>query len=176
MNLLEQIDLLFDHFQDEKCGWHDGYNPYWRPNWRDEVESELDLIKKNSPIPLPEDYCEVFRRFGGGIIEDRRPNRVMPVMTFWTWADMKDFDATVDFFQDCPHGLPLGDDMGDMVYFYVRNGDDTGLYMSEKSVAFDRDFWQKIADSFTELFTDSETQRRFRNYYRYGYDKGGDGW
>jgi hypothetical protein len=69
------------------------------------------------PVSLPEDYCELFRRFGGGGIDDTRPNRVIPTMTFWTWSDMKDLDATVDFFEDCPHALPFGDDIGDMVYF-----------------------------------------------------------
>ena len=105
MGLLEQINQLFDGFQDEPCRAWDGYNPYWRPNWKDEVETELNLIKEHSPVPLPEDYCEIFHHFGGGGIEDRRSNSVMPTMTFWIWNDIKDFDATVDFFSDCPNGL-----------------------------------------------------------------------
>ena len=88
---------------------------------------------------------------------------------------MKDFDATVGFFEDCPNGFPFGDDIGDVVYFYVDDGADTGIYMAGKSVTFDKDFWYKIAGSFTELFTSTEAQRLFRNYYRYDCDKGGDG-
>lgn len=65
MNLIEQINLLFDGFQDEACDAWDGYDPDCRPNWKDEVETELGLIKENSPISLPEDYSEIFRRFGG---------------------------------------------------------------------------------------------------------------
>ena len=42
-------------------------------------------------------------------------------------------------------------------------------------MTFDRDFWYKIAGSFTELFTSTEAQRLFRNFYRYGCDKGTDG-
>ena len=74
MSLIEQINLLFDNFQDPACRAWDGYNPYWRPNWKEKVEDELDLIREHSPVPLPEDYCELFRRFGGGGIEDQRPN------------------------------------------------------------------------------------------------------
>lgn len=175
MNLVERMNLLFGGFQDETCRACDGYNPHWRPNWKDEVETELDVIRDHFPIPLPEDYCEIFRKFGGGRIEDKRPNWVIPEMSFWTWDDMKDFDATVGFFEDCPNGFPFGDDIGDVVYFYVDDGTDTSIYMAEKSMTFDRDFWYKIAGSFTELFTSTEAQRLFRNFYRYGCDKGTDG-
>ena len=175
MNLIEQINLLFDGFQNEACDAWDGCESYCRPNWKDEVETELGLIKENSPISLPEDYSEIFRRFGGGGIEDKRPNSVMPTMTFWAWDDIEDFDATLDFFELCPNALPFGDDIGDRVYFYVYDGEETGIYMSGKASFFDKQYWKKIANSFTELFTSAEVQRLFRNYYRYGYDKGGDG-
>lgn len=173
MNLTEQINQLFDNFQDPVCRAWDGYNPNWRPNWREKVEDELNLIREHSPVPLPEDYCEIFRRFGGGGIEDRRPNCVMPTMTFWAWDDIKEFDATVDFFEDCPNALPFGDDIGDIVYIYVSNEEGSGIYMAYKSDFFED--MQKLADSLTELFTDSEIQRLFRNNYRFGCDKGGDG-
>ena len=173
INLIEQINQLFDNFQDPACRAWDGYNLYLRPNWREGVEDELHLIREHSPIPLPEDYCEIFRRFGGGGIEDRRSNYAIPTMTFWKWDDIKDFDATVNFFEDCPHALPFGDDIGDIVYLYVSDGDDSGIYMAYKSDFFEE--MQKLAGSLTELFTDTETQRLFRNYYRFGCDKGGDG-
>ena len=175
MNLIEQINLLFDNFQDEACYSTSGYDPDWRPNWWDEVETELKLILEHSPIPLPDDYCEIFRRFGGGCIEDHRPNRVMPDMTFWIWDDIAEFNTNVDFFVDCPNALPFGDDMGDVVYFYVNNEIDTGIYMAGKSLTWDNRYWHKIANSFTELFTNTEVQRLFRNYYQYGCDKGTDG-
>ena len=88
MNLIEQINLLFDDFQSEMCRAWDGYNSYWRPNWKNEVETELNLIREHSPILLPEDYCEIFRHFGGGGIDDTRPNKVIPTMTFWTCLDI----------------------------------------------------------------------------------------
>ena len=92
------------------------------------MEDKLNLIREHSPVPLPEDYREIFRRFGGGGIEDRRPNYAIPSMTFWKWDDIKEFDATVNFFEDCPHALPFGDDIGDIVYLYVCDGDDSGIY------------------------------------------------
>lgn len=172
MGLIEQINQLFDGFQDEACEAWDGEEE--NPDWKSEMEAELNLIKEHSPVPLPDDYCEIFRRFGGGGIEDKRPNRVMPTMTFWVWSDIEDFDANVEFFSYYSHALPFGDDIGDRVYFYVSDGEDT-IYMSGKAAFFDKQYWRKIANSFTELFTDAETQRLFRNYYRYGCDNGGDG-
>ena len=94
-------------------------------------------------------------------------------MTFWKWDDIKEFDATVNFFEDCSHALPFGDDIGDIVYLYVCDGDDNGIYMADKSDFFEE--MQKLAGSLTELFTSPEVQRLFRNYYRFGCDKGGDG-
>ena len=47
--------------------------------------------------------------------------------------------------------------------------------MSEKSLFWHKEYRTKIASSFTELFTDAEVQRKFRNYFNYGYDKGTDG-
>ena len=85
MNLIEQINVLFDNFQEETCSAWDGSHSYWRPNWKNEVGKEWNLIQENSPVPLPEDYREIFFHFGGGGIEDRRPDKVMPDMTFWTW-------------------------------------------------------------------------------------------
>ena len=78
-------------------------------------------------------------------------------------------------FQIVPMDCPFGDDIRDIVYFYVGDGEETGIYMAEKSLIFDKEYWTKIANSFTELFTDTEVQRLFRNYYRYGCDNGGDG-
>lgn len=175
MNLIEQINVLFDNFQEEACSAWDGYSPHWRPNWKNEVETEWNLIQENSPVPLPEDYREIFFHFGGGGIEDRRPNKVMPAMTFWAWEDIEDFDATVDFFENCPNALPFGDDIGDMCYFYICDGENTGIYMAEKSLTWDKEYWHKIAGTFTELFTSTEVQRLFRNFYNYGCDKGTDG-
>lgn len=63
--------------------------------------------------------------------------------------------------------------MGDIVYIYVSNGEDSGIYMADKSDFFEE--MQKLAGSLTELFTNPEAQRLFRNYYRFGCDKGGDG-
>ena len=88
---------------------------------------------------------------------------------------MKDFDAALKFFGACPKSLPFGDDMGDNVYFISDGDEEKGIYMSDKSTFRNKKFRRKIADSFTELFTDTETQRLFRNYSNYGYDKGGDG-
>lgn len=175
MNLIKQIYASFDNFDNEMCRGYNGYNPVWRPNWNEEIEAELNLIKQHSPISIPDDYCEVFRVFGGGGIDDRRSNQVMPTITFWKWDDIKEFDATVNFFEDCPNALPFGDDIGDMVYFLMESSTESGVYMADKSMVWDEEFRIKIANSLTELFVNAEVQRRFRNLYRFGEDKGGDG-
>ncbi len=175
MNLIKRIYENYNQFQDPQCHAYNGYHPDYHPNWENEVERQLQLIRENSPIPLPEDYCELFRAFGGGGIEDKRPNWVIPTMTFWKWEDMEDFNETFNFFDDCPNALPFGDDIGDRIYLIICDSTEHGIYMTGKSMFWDKTFRRKIADSFTELFTDGEVQRRFRNYYSYGDDKGGDG-
>ena len=175
MSLIEHIYALFNNFKDEECRAWSGREATWNPNWDQEIDGQWELIVKNSPIPLPDDYRELFYVFGGGGIEDQRPDWIIPEMTFWKWGDMKDFDAALKFFDACPKSLPFGDDMGDNVYFISDGDEEKGIYMSDKSTFRNKKFRRKIADSFTELFTDTETQRLFRNYSNYGYVKGGDG-
>ena len=73
------------------------------------------------------------------------------------------------------YALPLGDDIGDRVYMLIQNEEENGIYMAGKSMFWDKDFRKKIANSLTELFINTEVQRKFRNYYCYGYDRGTDG-
>ena len=63
MNIVEKIYNLFNNFQDEGCRAFNGYDPELCSSWNDYVEGELDLIRKHSPIQLPEDYCDIFRAF-----------------------------------------------------------------------------------------------------------------
>ena len=130
MSLIKQIYLLFDDFNDAQCYAHNGYDPEWRPTWNEDIEEQLRQIQRGSPISLPDDYCEVFRAFGGGCIEDSRENRIMPAMTFWTWDDIMEFDATVDFFKDCPNALPIGDDMVNKRHLFatVKANDKIRIY------------------------------------------------
>lgn len=175
MNFIENVYSLFDGFQDKKCNVWNGCQSDWNPNWNQEIEDQWRLIVENSPISLPDDYRTLFYVFGGGGIEDKRPNWVIPTMTFWKWEDIEDFDETLNFFDDCPNALPFGDDIGGRIYLIICDSTEHGIYMTSKSMFWDKTFRRKIADSFTELFTDGEVQRRFRNYYNYGEDKGGDG-
>ncbi len=175
MDLTQQIYHLFDGFQNKECYVWKGSDSNGKPYSEYEIENQLNQIKANSPIPLPEDYCQVFRVFGGGGFEDRWKHQVMPDMAFWTWDKIQDFHDTMCFFDDCPNGLPFADDSGDMVYFMLYENGSCRLYMTEKSTFWDEECRIKIADSFTQLFTDEEVQRLFRNYFSYGYDRGDDG-
>lgn len=57
-----------------------------------------------------------------------------------------------EYDEDCPNALPFGDDIGDKVYFYVCDGEETSVYMCEKSMRFDKEFWNRVANSFTDSF------------------------
>lgn len=173
MDLIEQINNLFDGFKDDECRAFNGYNKELYPNWNENIENELALISKNSPIPLPDDYCEIFRAFGGGAIEDERENYVIPTMTFWTWNDINEFieSEAENFFEDCPNALPFGDDGGDIVYFLMKKRGKIGIYMADKGDVIEPESSCKIANSFTELFTNSKLQQKFRDHYEFGYDE-----
>lgn len=171
MNLIKQIYLLYDNFSDENCWAIYGCDqPDLESDWKDKIENELNLIQEHSPISLPEDYCEIFRTFGGGAIEDERDDYVIPTMTFWTWADIDEFieSEAEDFFEECPNALPFGDDEGDMFYFFMKKGGEIGVYIAEKGGVPEAESRHKIANSLTELFTDAKVQKKFRKYYECG--------
>ena len=170
MNIVEKIYNLFNNFQDEGCTAFNGYDPELCSSWNDYVEGELDLIRKHSPIQLPEDYCDIFRAFCGGAIEDERDDYIIPTMTFWTWEDINEFieSEAEDFFEECPNALPFGDDEGDMFYFFMRRRGRVGIYIAEKGDYSDPESRHKIANSLTEVFTNSKIQGKFRNFYEYG--------
>lgn len=170
MSLVEQIYKLFNEFKDDGCRGFHGHNTQSSSSWSDYVEKELELIRSHSPIELPDDYCEIFRIFGGGAIEDERENYIIPTMTFWTWEDINEFleSEAEDFFEVCPNALPFGDDEGDMFYFFIKKGGKVGVYIAEKGDYADAESRHKIANSLTEVFTNSKIQHKFRDYYECG--------
>lgn len=60
MSLIEHIYALFNNFKDEECRAWSGREATWNPNWDQEIDGQWELIVKNSPIPLPDDYRELF--------------------------------------------------------------------------------------------------------------------
>lgn len=175
MDLTKIVYEEFNNFEDSECDGYNGHNSDCGPTLADDIETELRLIKEQSPISLPDDYCEIFRLFGGGGIEDKRKNYIIPTMTFWGWEDIEDFAEMSDFFETCPNALPFGDDIGDKLYCLIQTSTGTKIYMTWKSMFWDENYRHEIAESFTELFTNPEAQRKFRNLYKFGEDKGGDG-
>lgn len=172
MNLIEQIYSVFNGFKDDGCDLIDSRNRSLESSLVDHVknEKELELIRSHSPIDLPDDYCEIFREFCGCAIEDRRNNYVIPIMTFWTWEEINEFieSEAEDFFEECPNSLPFGDDEGDMFYFFIKERGKFGVYIAEKGGDPEAESRHKIANSLTEVFTNSKIQRKFRDYYEYG--------
>ena len=67
MSLIEHIYALFNNFKDEECRAWSGREATWNPNWDQEIDGQWELIVKNSPIPLPDDYGNI------GILTINRP-------------------------------------------------------------------------------------------------------
>ena len=173
-NFIKAVFNGFDNFTNRKecfairgveiSGKYDDYITIPVPDGR--LKKEWDKIEKNSPIPLPEDYKELFSVFGGGWIEDHRENyMVLPYISFWTWDDIVFFnDESIDeFWQECPRMLPFGDEAGDRFYIYGEGPEGVGIYYCEFGCGYYIDSMVKLADSFTELFTDKVAQEKAKN-------------
>lgn len=173
-DFLKEVFARFDNFSNPKecfairgveiSGKYDDYIISPLPDER--LEKEWEKIVKNSPIPLPEDYQALFSVFGGGWIEDHRENYlVLPYISFWTWDDIQFFeDFSLDeFWEECPRMLPFGDEAGSLFYVYGEGPEGTGIYYCSFGCENYVDYLVKLADSFTALFTDEETQIKVKN-------------
>lgn len=173
MSLLEQVFEKYDYFKNrEECfasrspqitGIWDDFITDPTPDKR--LEKEWEKIEKNSPIPLPDDYKELFSVFGGGSIEDMREDYLIaPLLSFYLWEDMQDFDDTMEFWEECPKMIPFGDECGDMVYLYGEGNDGLGIYICDHGAIYMEDM-EKVATTFTEMFTDEAAAERIKEIF-----------
>lgn len=59
--------------------------------------------------------------------------KIEKINRFHCWKTTAKFStALVDFFEKYPQALPFGDDIGDIVYLYMRDGENTGIFMADK--------------------------------------------
>ncbi len=170
-SFMKEVFATFGDFQNEECyalKWRklakqtDEYITSPLPDSR--LEREWKKIEKNSPIPLPEDYKELFYVFGGSTIENRRDISFLSCIRFWTWEDITFFEdqPIEEFWEECPKMLPWGDELGDRFYAYGEGPQGLGVYCCEFGAGSYWEEMDKLADSFTLLFTDKETQKWVR--------------
>ena len=144
---MEIKDLLFDYFDLYEDDQH--------------IFSKQDIQNVNnlSPIVLPSDYLEFIENVGSIslIYEDAL------IISFWDVEKIKDWSITSKFSANVPKGIGIGDDLGDMLYYYGEGKDGVGYYVVEKgsedylSKAF------KFSNSLYEFFKDiREIERLFK--------------
>lgn len=140
-------DLLFDHFDLYEDDQH--------------IFSKQDIqyIKDLSPIVLPSDYLEFIENVGSIslIYQDAM------IMSFWNVAKIADWSMTSKFSANIPRGIGIGDDLGDMLYYYGEGKDGVGYYVVEKGSEdyLSRAF--KFSNSLFEFFGDiDEIERVFK--------------
>ena len=161
-NFIKKVFASFDNFQTEECyvirqnqRWENVTDFLTNPIHDKELEKEWKRIKKNSPIPLPEDYKELFLIFGQSVIENHKDNSFPANFLFWNWDDIEFFEdmSIEDFWEECPKMLPVGHDLGDMFYIYGEGPDGLGVYWCDTGCGYYMEDMEKLADSFTKLFT-----------------------
>lgn len=161
-DLIKKVFASFDNFQIEDCYIQkDGeilkdLEAYINdPSHRKQLEKEWKMIEKNSPVTLPKDYKELFLSFGKSIVADHRENSFPSDFMFWNWDDIEFFEdmSIEEFWEELPKMIPVGHDMGDRFYAYGEGPNGLGVYWCDVGCGYYIDGMKKLADSFTELFT-----------------------
>lgn len=120
-------------------------------------QAVAQLIEK-SPIKLPEDYIEFLKSISGAenggielIVNDRGAS-------IWIWdaqtaiqnyEDNKEFNASLNELWD--KIWLIGNDLGDLVFFYAEGKDGFGLYRKGLGSLVSIDGADKIADTLTDF-------------------------
>ena len=124
------------------------------------VIHEIEKIINIAPIILPDDYIEFLKNVSGvgnwGIVfsVDETGNMI------YIWDAKMALQKYEQFFRystkeflEC--AWLIGDDVGDLVYFYGEGNDGKGLYRtSSGELSFT--YAEKIADSLTEFLTEGK--------------------
>ena len=119
-------------------------------------EDKIKKVLSESPIKLPDDYIEFLRTISGGEnvgitfeVEDEGLD-----ISIWS-AEVTLKRRIEDFsypgyrdFMEC--SWLVGDDLGDLVYFYGEGSEGFGLYRGSVG-ALDYNYADKIADSLTDF-------------------------
>lgn len=137
-------DFLLDHFN------------LYEDDQHQFSKQDIQYMKDLSPIVLPNDYLEFIENVGAVslIYQDAM------IMSFWDVAKIKDWSITSKFSANVPKGIGIGDDLGDMLYYYGKGKDGLGYYVVEKgsedylSKAF------KFSNSLYKFFRDKREIER----------------
>ena len=123
-------------------------------------ENEIEKIINIAPIILPDDYIEFLKNVSGvgnwGIVFSVVETGNM----IYIWDAKMALQKYEEFFRDSTKEFLecawlIGDDVGDLVYFYGEGNDGKGLYRtSSGELSFT--YAEKIADSLTEFLTEGK--------------------
>lgn len=121
-------------------------------------EQAVAQLVEKSPIKLPEDYIEFLRKISGAesggiefIVDDRGASIWIwdAQMAIQNYEDNKEFNV---YNKDLLDKIWLiGNDLGDLVFFYGEGKDGFGLYREEMGSLVSVDGADKIADTLTDF-------------------------
>ena len=118
-------------------------------------EDYVNKVLNMSPIKLPTDYIEFLKNISGGndtgvsFIVDNEESEIN------IWNAEIAIQKHDEFYEPDPDNFfdkiwLVGDDLGDLIYFYGEGKDGFGLYRDEVSTMCFQDA-EKIADSLTDF-------------------------
>ena len=139
MNIIENINerLVFD--RDEICAGGG---------------KDIEEVIRVSPVPLPKDYLEFLKQISG---DDYGPEFEVKDegLSIWIWSAKMALEKLSEF--DHPFNQKfiskawmVGNDLGDLVYFYGEGKDGFGLYRTSAG-ALGFEWADKISDTLTDF-------------------------
>ena len=130
--------------------YYDTYQPFSKQ----EIQKVVDV----SPIELPNEYISFLKEIGRATLSE---DCYDVIMNFWNISQMEEWLRTSpQFVKTIPAGIPIGDDMGDILYYYGNGNDSLGYYAVEKGSGNFYEDAYKFSDTLIDFLTSVELIKR----------------
>lgn len=134
--------------------YYDTYQPF--------SQQEIQKVVDVSPIELPSEYISFLKEIGRATISE---DSYDVVMNFWNTSQIEEWLRTSpQFAKTIPTGIPIGDDLGDILYYYGNGNGSWGYYAVEKGSGNFYEDAYKFSNSLVDFLTSLELIRRLSSW------------
>lgn len=128
-------------------------------------EKYIEELKEMSPIELPVDYLYFLKDISGtkeysGMGFEINDTTIEIVIWTAEWSISTNRNS---YLKGLPNAWLIGDDLGDIIFFYGKGQEGTGIYMTDAGALFYTSA-KKIADSLTDLLINGIGIETIREY------------
>ena len=134
------------------------YDDICQPFSQQEIQKVVDM----SPTELPTEYVSFLREIGRAILSE---DGYDVTMNFWDTPQIEEWlRVSPQFVETMPAGIPIGDDLGDILYYYGNGNGSLGYYAVEKGSGNFYEDAYKFSNSLVEFLTSLELIGRLSNW------------